>query len=325
MKFYLSFLSFLFVTGAQAQVYHNLSAGPFKQDWTDTTLIRLSDDWTRVPSIIGYIGNDGVPPTSSQPVLNPQIIVTNQYSDTIDVNPGIKTPKSNTIGGVGEMEIDNPTIAFQGSGTADAPNIIIYLNTENCNSVRVKYKVRDVDSAADNSIQPVALQYRIGNTADFINIPEAYIADATEGPSIGGKETDVNVILPSECNNKAQLQLRILTGNAAGVDEWVGIDDIEIEQDASASVRNLMLEPSAVRVLSNPILANQIVISFSSSLNGPVSLRLVDQSGKLISSKSVNRAAAGQTEIMSLDHMAKGIYYLQVISKEGIHSTKLVR
>ena len=32
-----------------------------------------------------------------------------------------------TNGGVAEFEIANPTIALQGSGTADAPNIILYL------------------------------------------------------------------------------------------------------------------------------------------------------------------------------------------------------
>jgi hypothetical protein len=325
MKFYFSFFSLLFVLGAQAQVYHNLSAGAFKQNWTDTTLIRVADEWTNVPSIIGYIGNDGVPSGSSQPVLDPQIIVTNQYSDTIDVIPGIKAPKSNTTGGVGEMEIDNPTIALQGSGTADAPNIIIYLNTLNCTSIRVKYKLRDVDSSTDNSIQPVALQYRIGNTADFINIPEAFVADASDGPSLGGKETDVNVILPAACNNVEQLQLRILTGNAQGTDEWIGIDDIVIEQDASASVGNILLDPSVLRIHSNPVLTNQIVLSFNKTFNSPVSLRLLDQSGKLISARSLNRISTGQTESISFDHLPTGVYYLQVLSKEGTYSTKILR
>ena len=313
-------LSF-FAIGAHAQVYHNLSAGPFRQDWTNTALISVADDWSGVPSILGYLGNDGV---SSALISDPQIALGDKYSDTLDVIPGITTPKSNTSGGVGEMEIENPTIAIQGSGTADAPNIIILLNTQNCTSIRVKYKLRDVDSAADNAVQPIALQYRIGTTGDFINIPEAYVADASDGPNVGGKATDVSVILPSACENQAQLQLRIITGNAAGSDEWIGIDDIDIEKDAPTSVRNLMLDPTAVRVLSNPVQTDDIILSFNQQFTGQVSITLFDQSGRIISTRVLPRALAGQTEKISANNLATGVYYVQVQSKEGHFTSKVI-
>jgi len=321
-SFYILIAFFLFALGTHAQVYHNLSAGSFRQDWTDTTLIRVADDWSNVPSIIGYLGNDGA---SSAIITDPQLAVGDKYSDTADVIPGIKAPKSNTNGGVGEMEIENPTIAFQGSGTADAPNIVIFLNTQNCNSIRLKYRLRDVDSSADNSIQPVALQYRIGSTGDFINIPDAYVADASEGASIGGKITDVNVILPAACENQAQLQIRIITGNAIGSDEWIGVDDIEIEKDASTSVRNLMLDPSAIRVLSNPAQSNEVILSFNQGLKGQVSIALFDQSGRILSTRILSNVLAGQTERVSVENLPSGVYYLQVHSKDGHYSTKILR
>jgi hypothetical protein len=320
--FYILTAFFFFASGTNAQVYHNLSAGPFRQDWTDISLINAADDWSGVPSIVGYIGNDGA---SSAIITDPQLALSDKYSDTLDVIPGITSPKANNTGGVGEMEIENPVVAFQGSGTADAPNIIIFLNTQNCTSIRVKYKLRDVDSSTDNSIQPVALQYRIGTTGDFINIPEAYVADASEGPSIGGKVTDVSVILPVACENQSQLQIRVITGNAQSTDEWIGVDDIEIEKDASTSVRNFMLDPTAIRVLSNPAQSSDVFVSFNQILKGQVSLTLFDQSGRILSTRIVSNVLVGQTERVSVENLPSGVYYLQVHSKDGYYSTKILR
>lgn len=42
------------------------------------------------------------------------------------------------------------------------------------------------------------------------------------------KTTHVSVTLPSACNNAALVQLRIMTTNAVGNDEWVGVDNISI-------------------------------------------------------------------------------------------------
>jgi hypothetical protein len=321
-SFYIFIALFFFAYNINAQVYHNLSAGPFRQDWSDTTLIRVGDVWSGVPSILGYLGNDGA---STALILNPQTALSDKYSDTLDVIPGIKAPKSNNTGGVGEMEIENPTIALQGSGTADAANIIILLNTQNCTSIRLKYKLRDVDSAADNAIQPIALQYRIGTAGDFINIPEAFVADASEGPSLGGKVTDVSVILPAACENQAQLQLRIITGNADLSDEWIGIDDIDIEKDASTSVRNFMLDPNAVRILSNPAQTSDVIVSFNQILKGQVSLTLFDQSGRILSTRVVSNILVGQTERVSVENLPSGVYYLQVHSKDGYYSAKILR
>jgi hypothetical protein len=322
-SFYILIAFFFFAISTNAQVYHNLSAGPFRQDWTDTTLIRVADDWTSVPSIIGYLGNDGA---STATILDPQIAVGDKFSDTADVIPNIKSPKLSNTGGVGEMEIENPVVAFQGSNAADAPNIIVFLNTQNCTSIRVKYRLRDVDSAStDNSIQPVALQYRLGTTGDFNNIPEAFVADASEGPSIGGKATDVSVILPVACENQALLQIRFITGNAAGNDEWIGVDDIEIEKDASTSVRNFMLDPSAIRVLSNPSQSSEVLLSFNKSLKGQVSVALFDQSGRILTTRLLSTVLVGQTEKISVENLPSGIYYLQVNSKEGYYTSKVIR
>jgi hypothetical protein len=202
--------------------YFPLSAGDFRQDWSDTSLITTADNWDTVPSILGYRGDDLTAATGA----DPQTILAFGTSP-IDVNANQTNPSTSTTGGVSEFEIANPTIALQGSGTADAPFILLHLNTTGLSSVNVRYLVRDIDGSTDNAIQQVALQYRIGETGDFVNVPAGYIADATDGGT-ATRETPIDVILPAEAANQPQLQVRIITTNAAGNDEWVGIDDIVV-------------------------------------------------------------------------------------------------
>lgn len=311
------------VQSGPTHTYHNLSASAFRQDWSDTTLIRVADDWSGVPSIVGYLGNDGA---TSASITDAQLAVGDKYSDTLDVVPGIKTPTSNTAGGVGEMEIDNPTIALQGSGTADAPNIILYINSTGVSGIRVKYKLRDVDSSADVSKQPVALQYRLGNTGDFINVPEAYVPLAADTlANLGSKVTDVSVLLPSTCNNQSQLQLRIITGNAQGNDQWIGIDDIAVEKDASTNVSNFMLPAGSVRILENPVTSEKLHVQFNEALKGEASMRLLDQSGRVLSLRQLNRVTIGQVEQLSMSGLSSGVYILQINAKEGRFTTKIIR
>jgi len=209
-----------------AQTYHQLSSGPFQQNWNNTGLITTNDIWSGVPSIIGYRGDIDGTVTG----VDPQTVL-QDLSGVVNVMANQTNPNTYTTGGVAEFEITDPVVALQGSGTADAPNIVIFLNTTGVSNIRVKYDLRDIDGSGDNAVQPVALQYRIGTSGNYINIPAGFVADATTGPSIAELVTSVNVVLPPECNNQEQLQLRIITTNAVGNDEWVGIDNIVIEVD----------------------------------------------------------------------------------------------
>lgn len=224
------------------QTYHNLAGGAFNQNWTNTGLITTNDDWTGVPSIIGYRGDD----LTSATGVDPQTVLS-EGTPVIDVNANQTNPDTYSTGGVTEFEITNPVVALQGSGTADAPNIVIYLNTVGVTSVQVSYNLRDIDGSSDNAVQPVALQYRSGTTGDFVNIPEGFVADATTGPSLATLETPVSVTLPSAALNQAQLQLRIITTNAVGNDEWVGIDDIVITGTSGGNV-----PPSITNIVQTP-------------------------------------------------------------------------
>jgi hypothetical protein len=208
--------------------YFELFGGsPLLQDWSDTDLITVDDDWSTPLSIQGFRGDGLTGGTGTDPQT---LLVDGQLTTPLDVNANETNPDTFATGGVTEFEIADPTIALKGSGTADAPHLMIYLNTTPCpqtKSISISYNVRDIDGSANDAIQQVALHYRIGTTGDFINVPAGYVADATE-PDAATKVTPVFANLGHNLIGQTQVELRIMTTNAVGTDEWVGIDDIEV-------------------------------------------------------------------------------------------------
>ena len=213
---------------------------PFSQAWTNTSLITANDDWSGVPGIIGYLGNYTTTSTSG---VDPQTLLKDYVVDE-DVIANQTSP-SISNGGVAEFEITDPVVAMQGSGAADAPFLLFQINTTGLMNIHVRYNVRDIDGSADNAVQQVALHYRIGDTGDFTNLPGGYIADATMGPGLATLVTSIDVELPSAVNNQPEVQLRVMTTNAASSDEWVGIDDISI-----VSIQEFKISKSAPEIVS---------------------------------------------------------------------------
>jgi hypothetical protein len=210
---------------------------PFSQNWTNTGLITVNDNWSGVPGIIAYRGDDLTTLTGT----DPQTITADGSGTPVNVIANQTNPNTLVTGGTAEFEITDPVVAFQGSGTADAPNIVITLNTTSQSNIGVTYNLRDIDGSTDNAIQPVALQYRVGGTGSYTNIPAGFVADATTGPSLATLVTPVSVTLPVACENQANVQLRIITTNAVGSDEWVGVDDISIIAGAGPTTPNFSI------------------------------------------------------------------------------------
>ena len=198
---------------------------PLGQDWSNIGLIVGNDDWSAVPGITGYRG-DGLTGATG---VDPQTVVADGNGTPVDVNANQTNPSTFTTGGVTEFLLADPVLALTGSGTANAPFLLLSLDTTGRSGITLRYDLRDLDGSTDNAVQPVALQYRLGSSGNFINVPAAFVADATEGPSLAGKVTPVSVTLPAAADNQPLLQLRIITTNAVGNDEWVGIDNIVID------------------------------------------------------------------------------------------------
>jgi hypothetical protein len=205
---------------------------PFSQDWHDRNLITANDDWSGVPGVVGFMGQDITTATGA----DPQTLLTDSAA-TNDVDVMANLPEANiTNGGVGEFDgadlFPDPVVALQGSGAADAPYLRISIDTTGLRNVTVAYNLRDIDDTTDNAVQPVALQFRVGSTGMWTNVPAAFIADATTGPSLATLVTPVSALLPITANDRSVVQVRIITANAVPADEWVGIDDISVTASA---------------------------------------------------------------------------------------------
>src|SRR5262245_51776481 len=208
-----------------SNTYFNLASGSLTQDWSNTGLISADDNWSGVASIEGYRG-DGLAGATG---VNPATIT--GTSNVLDVNANHSDPNTFTTGGVTEFDgIADPTVALQGSGTARAPYLVLYLDATGRQNVTVQFDARDIDGSTDNSVQPIAVQYRIGDTGPWSNVSGTtpVIPDASSGPSQASLVTPVNLTLPSDVNGQAQVQVRIITTDAVGSDEWISIDNIVV-------------------------------------------------------------------------------------------------
>ncbi|OWK30499.1 hemolysin, chromosomal [Sphingomonas mucosissima] len=67
------------------------------------------------------------------------------------------------------------------------------------------------------------MQYRIGDIGNWLNVEGGYVANANVG-----QDTQLSVALPAAANDQAQVQVRVITVDAAGSDAFIGIDDISV-------------------------------------------------------------------------------------------------
>lgn len=201
--------------------YFALASSDLTQDWSDTALITGTDDWTGVPSIVGFYLSS-LSGVAGSGATNPQTVLTDT-GFTADVIA--QSSAANGTGGVHEVVVAaNPVVGFQGSGTARAPGLLFHLDATGVENVTFSALLRKLDG--DTATQPVAFQYRIGESGDFTNIPGAYVANAN-----AASDTPVSFVLPADANDQSQVQIRVLTTDAAGTDAMIGVDDIVISSD----------------------------------------------------------------------------------------------
>lgn len=280
-------------------LYWSLTAGSFSQDWSNPALITANDNWSAVPSLIGYLGQDITTGTG----VDPQTLLgTSSVANDLEVIANAVNPNTLTSGGVAEFDaIANPTIALQGSGTADAPNLVLHLDTRGRTAVTVSYNLRDLDGSGDNAAQAVALQYRLGDTGPFTNLPAAYVADATQGPSLSGLVTPVSVVLPPEADNQAKVQLRFITTNAVGSDEWTGLDDLSVTS-VSDGVARVFVTPTEGDTLvgeSAPV-TDIYSLRLNTAPAGPVTVRATADGQTEVSADGVNFGATADVVFTDL-------------------------
>jgi uncharacterized protein len=235
------------ITNDDGPTYFALAGGSFSQNWDNIGLITANDDWSLVPHIIGYRGDDLTNATGADPRT---IFGT---SAVVDVNANQTNPETFITGGVAEFHVSalvlNATVAVQGSGTADAPYLVLHMDATGRTGIRLQADLRDLDGSDDDAAQQINVQYRTSAAGAWVNAPGGYVADATDqdpGADLADKVTMLDVILPADANGAATLQIRIMTTNANGNDEWVGIDNIVVSSQAGAGGGTLSIDNAAV-------------------------------------------------------------------------------
>lgn len=198
---------------------------PVKEDWSDISRVTKDNDWSAVPGFVGYRGDK----LASKSGVSPQTIAADGLSTPVNVIANQKNPSSLRTGGVTEFDgIADPTVALKGSATASAPFLLLNLDTRGRRNISVSYKLRDLDASTNNTVAQVALQYRTEADKVFTNIPDAFAPDASIAAGRATLLTPIAVVLPANANDQARLQIRWITADAGGNDEWIGIDDIVI-------------------------------------------------------------------------------------------------
>lgn len=215
-----------------SSVYHDFSTGPLGYTVNASTVnwISQNDNWANVPSFEGYSGAN----LTSTEGVDPQTVLGTEFPNNAlpvagqtQVNANKNNPDAYNTGGVTEFDTGTYlALGIQGTGNAESPYVVMYLNTVGRTNITISYNVIDIDAGRNSAVMPVALQYRVGETGLFTNIPAAFIADATDGPALAGRVTPVSVILPPSCNNQPRVQVRIMTNNPVGQGEWVGINNL---------------------------------------------------------------------------------------------------
>src|SRR5215207_3589973 len=218
------------LTSMTSPLAPDASPPPLAQNWSDTGLIAMDDDWSRVPAIVGYRG-DGI---VTEPGIDPREVLSDGSTTPVDVTANRTDPGADGLAaGVAEFELPNPVVAIEGSATAGAPHLLIALDMRGRAGIAVTLLLRDIDASTADAVEPVAVQYRVGGAGDFANAPGGYVADATTGPGEAVAVTAVRTTLPAAVDDRQLVHLRVITTDATG-DEWVGVDDLEVSAATAA-------------------------------------------------------------------------------------------
>ena len=185
--------------------HHQSGAAALPAELVRTGQIAVDDDWSGVPGVVGYRGDGLVP----EPGSDPRTVTADGSGTPLDVAANRTDPRAvGLAAGVAEFELTDPVVAIQGSATASAPHLVMSLDTRGRAGETLRLLVRDIDATANDAVEPVALQYRVGAAGEFAAVPGGYVADATSGPGEASKVTRVGVNLPAEADGQQLVQVR---------------------------------------------------------------------------------------------------------------------
>jgi len=215
---------------ASASVSSAISTFPYTQDWSGLT---AASTWADFPGVEGFntgtsIAANNAPNTTDVGTLTAEGTLTSALS----LQAATAVPNTVSTGGVlGFYNVPgaSKTVALSATGTQTAPLLVLHLDATGKSGFTVDYDVQDLDSSADDQPTRVALQYRVGTSGAYTNVPSAYLTDATVASNTTVPTSHVSASLPSAVDGQSDVFLRVITiDNASGSNEHVGIDNINI-------------------------------------------------------------------------------------------------
>ncbi len=244
----MTFLGFLYCFALNAQTMPSPQDVPYFQDFN--LLPITSTSYSDIPGFQGW--NASTPTSSTLPTPS-------SFTTTITSDKTMTTGGSATSAG-GNIYNFNEKIGFLNAGSYLDQSIVLALNTNNDTGIQVDYNVlviRNpyVSGTSNNRINELALQYRVGETGNFITLSETFFQNNTTTRT---KETDplqtghIRVTLPAECDNKPIVQIRWLTRQVSGQGSRpsFAIDDIDVKKDIYAPT-NVSGYPKVANILGD--------------------------------------------------------------------------
>ncbi|WDF62647.1 T9SS-dependent choice-of-anchor J family protein [Flavobacterium sp. KACC 22763] len=243
-----TFLGFLYCFALNAQTMPAPQDVPYLQDFN--LLPVTSTSYSDIPGFQGW--NASTPTSSTLPT--PSSFTTTTTSDKTMATGGSATSSG------GNIYNFNQKIGFLNAGSYLDQSIVLALNTNNDTGVQVEYNVlviRNpyVSGTSNSRINELALQYRVGETGNFITLSETFFQNNTTTRT---KETDplqtghIRVTLPAECDNKPIVQIRWLTRQVSGQGSRpsFAIDDVDVKKDIYAPT-NVSGYPKVASILGD--------------------------------------------------------------------------
>ncbi|KQV71561.1 hypothetical protein ASC64_06025 [Nocardioides sp. Root122] len=220
---------------ASASVSSAISSFPYTQDWSGLT---ATSTWADFPGVEGFttgttIAAGNLPNTTDVGTLTAEGTLTSN----LVIRTGTAAPNGDSNGGVlAYPNVANKTVALSATGSVTTPLLAFHLDTTGRSGFSVDYDLQDLDSSADDQPTRVALQYRVGTSGAYTNVPSAYVSDATTAANTTVTSTHVSATLPSAVDGRPDVFLRVITlDNASGSNEHVGVDNITIAAGGGAA------------------------------------------------------------------------------------------
>ncbi|MBE8728069.1 T9SS-dependent choice-of-anchor J family protein [Flavobacterium hungaricum] len=173
---------------------------------------------------------------------------TNEYATGLSGDRGLIASSTAAVNS-GNIHNYNGKIGFLNTTSADFA-IGFAFSSSGLTGVRVIYDAMVIrnpyDGTAAYRLQEMALQYRVGTSGIFKNLPTTAYSNNSTVQQTGAVTTPLNlqttkitVILPAECDNQDEIQIRWiarLISGTSGSRQSYAIDNIDINADYTAPV-----------------------------------------------------------------------------------------